>query len=492
MKSGPLESRFSPWTIARADQLFWIVLGAILIAHLALAVWLPATEDELYYWVWSHNWSLSYFDHPPMVAWWIRLTTSVFGDTLFAIRLPAILVHLYIMWRIASLSNQKTIPLLLLFTPLSLFGALFMTPDIPLILFWFLYLEWSMGVESRFSNWSDDPVTRVYRKKPISPLSWIRGGLWLGLGLLSKYTMALAPLCLAAILVLNFRVRAWARGFLFHLLIAGIVFLPVIIFNYQHEFVPLLFQWQHTQKSVPFDFLWTFLGGQILLVGALPFLLLPAILLTSPSLIRIPRFRPLLYFFLVPFVFFLFKSTHHFLEANWSLVAYLAFWPLASFFISYTSFKIALKLLIAISFSVPFLASLLLISHLFHPLSFISPSQDRLEKLRAQEKLVSELASFFPDKTDITLLAPSYQWTSYFRFFGFNKANQLPGIGRPSHFTLQKTDFCSQDKAYFFQKKSLPLPAVLNCFSKPSVVGQFGLTMRGTAFSDWELWELAK
>lgn len=42
--------------------------------------------DEAYYWLWSKNMSLSYFDHPPMVAWSQALLASFFDNKYFIIR----------------------------------------------------------------------------------------------------------------------------------------------------------------------------------------------------------------------------------------------------------------------------------------------------------------------------------------------------------------------------------------------------------------------
>jgi len=39
--------------------------------------------DEAYYWTWSKESVLSFLDHPPMIAWFIRFGTAIFGDTKF-------------------------------------------------------------------------------------------------------------------------------------------------------------------------------------------------------------------------------------------------------------------------------------------------------------------------------------------------------------------------------------------------------------------------
>src|SRR6516225_1643636 len=49
--------------------------------------------DEAQYWVWSQQLALGYFSKPPLVAWLIALTTGLFGDSEFAVRLSAPLLH---------------------------------------------------------------------------------------------------------------------------------------------------------------------------------------------------------------------------------------------------------------------------------------------------------------------------------------------------------------------------------------------------------------
>ena len=40
--------------------------------------------DSYYYWEWSRHLDLSYYDGAPMIAYLIKIATSIFGDTLFS------------------------------------------------------------------------------------------------------------------------------------------------------------------------------------------------------------------------------------------------------------------------------------------------------------------------------------------------------------------------------------------------------------------------
>ena len=46
--------------------------------------------DEAYYWTWSKENVLSFLDHPPMIAWFIRFGTAIFGDTNFGVRFAGV------------------------------------------------------------------------------------------------------------------------------------------------------------------------------------------------------------------------------------------------------------------------------------------------------------------------------------------------------------------------------------------------------------------
>ena len=50
--------------------------------------------DETQYWLWSQSLDWGYFSKPPMIAWVIAATTTVFGDADWAVRLAAPVLHL--------------------------------------------------------------------------------------------------------------------------------------------------------------------------------------------------------------------------------------------------------------------------------------------------------------------------------------------------------------------------------------------------------------
>jgi len=61
--------------------------ACILILRLLVSAWIPLTEDEAYYRLWAQAPALGYFDHPPMIAWWIWVGQRLVGETALGVRL---------------------------------------------------------------------------------------------------------------------------------------------------------------------------------------------------------------------------------------------------------------------------------------------------------------------------------------------------------------------------------------------------------------------
>src|SRR3972149_847776 len=121
-------------------------------------------------------------------------------------------------------------------TPLYASGSVLMTTDAPLILFWGLTIYFfrkavikESGVKSQESG-----VRRNFT-------NWCLLGIVIGLGLLSKYTMALIYPCLFLFLLFSKEDRLWFKKKEPYIafIISLIIFSPVILWNIQHDFVTL-------------------------------------------------------------------------------------------------------------------------------------------------------------------------------------------------------------------------------------------------------------
>jgi hypothetical protein len=106
------------------------------------AIFTDIFHDEAYYWLWSKHLAWGYFDHPPMIAWIIRIGT-VLGDQEIFVRLVVVLMNLVFVYLLEKLVAPKN---LLLFWKiiLSVFvlqiGGIIAVPDLPLMFFCYALL----------------------------------------------------------------------------------------------------------------------------------------------------------------------------------------------------------------------------------------------------------------------------------------------------------------------------------------------------------------
>src|SRR5665213_1615000 len=149
----PLErDRLKQLLTVRGISSRWALIAAILLA-LALALrfaamaGMPLVPEEAYYWMYSQHPSLSYFDHPPMVAWQIWFGTQLFGNTEFGVRTSVTLTMLaasgvmYVFGRIWYGREAAFVAALLLQILPVYFGAgMIATMDPALVFFWLVCL----------------------------------------------------------------------------------------------------------------------------------------------------------------------------------------------------------------------------------------------------------------------------------------------------------------------------------------------------------------
>jgi len=123
--------------------------GLIIIGILTRCIVAGTIEfgnDEVYYWTYSQHLQWNYFDHPPMVALLIRLTTfdlSLQQLELF-VRLGAIIcaaLATYFLYKaVLNISDEKAAFLVALLYNASLYGSIitgvFILPDSPQMFFW--------------------------------------------------------------------------------------------------------------------------------------------------------------------------------------------------------------------------------------------------------------------------------------------------------------------------------------------------------------------
>ena len=189
------------------------------------------TEDEAYQWIWSKHLALSYFSKPPLIAYAQFLGTSIWGDSEFGIRFlspvfASILSITMLRFMSQEISARAGFWLIVMLgaTPMMALGSTLLTVDSPSVLFWVLAM---------IAGW------RAMQSARLAPWCWT--GLFLGLGLMSKYTAAIQILSWPLFFLLYPPARQHIRrpGPYVALGIALLAFLPVIIWNAQHDWITL-------------------------------------------------------------------------------------------------------------------------------------------------------------------------------------------------------------------------------------------------------------
>lgn len=210
------------------------VVGFVVALRLIYLGQLELIPDEAYYWAYAQHLELSYLDHPPLVAWLIWLGTAVFGDRELGVRSGAFICGLLAMGYLYAFARNlhgKTTAMravmLLAVLPFGFASGLLMTPDAPLMAAWaatLYYLERAL-VAGRHG-------------------AWLGVGIAGGLGLLSKYTLALLGPAALVYMLLDPTARRWLRRPHPYLAagLALLLFTPVLIWNAEHQWASFLFQ----------------------------------------------------------------------------------------------------------------------------------------------------------------------------------------------------------------------------------------------------------
>src|SRR3982750_4577708 len=85
-----------------------MLIAAMTAMRRIYASFMDLRTDEAYYWTWSKESVLSFLDHPPMIAWFIRFGTSLFGDTNLGVRFAGIVAMLLTQVLLADIVRRAT------------------------------------------------------------------------------------------------------------------------------------------------------------------------------------------------------------------------------------------------------------------------------------------------------------------------------------------------------------------------------------------------
>ncbi len=294
------------------------VVGYVMLLRLLYVGEIDLLPEEAYYWNYAKHLDIGYLDHPPMVAWLIALTTSILGDTEFAVRLAASFCWLIAAGFVFGLTRNlygklAGIRAVLLFASLPFFFAVgaIMTPDAPLVAAWagaLYFLERALrGGRTR---------------------AWLGVGCCIGLGMLSKYTIVLLGPAGLVYLLSDPRSRRWlAHPAPYLAAVAALaLFTPVIVWNARNGWASFNFQGARRLNAVPEFGLPTLLGYAVLLLTPLGLVGMCRALFARGAVGSDTR-RFSLVFTLTPLAVFVAFSLRHDVKLNWTGPIFLAALP---------------------------------------------------------------------------------------------------------------------------------------------------------------------
>lgn len=262
-----------------------------------------------------------------MIAVYNFLSTTIFGDTEFAIKFNAILFSSLTAWIVFEFTyllfqKGKTAlyaTLMLLVMPFFHLGSIFHTTDSSLYFFWILAFYWLWkALESDQIKW------------------WILAGTATVFGILSKNIMVLTLPILGVYILMTSPKRFFSKGPWIYVLVSCLSLLPILAWNIQNDFVT--FKHVGTLGGVGGDksgfdpiqslkYLGEYIGGQL---GFLSPFFIPVLFLSisKSKFLKNPRnlflILPAIFVWSLFFVMAIFKNIY----VNWPAFAMLTLPPL--------------------------------------------------------------------------------------------------------------------------------------------------------------------
>lgn len=241
-------------------KIFYLIFIATLI-RVIIAGSIGLGNDEVYYLAYAQHLQWNYFDHPPMVALLIRLTTLnlFFTDELFIRLGPIILagVNTYLIYILSKkIKNEKAgfIAALLFSSSFytSIIAGVFIMPDSPQLFFWMIAVSLLIKIVSATKNDENMNYTILYF------------GLVAGLCIMSKIHGVFLWFSFG-LYILFYKRNLLTNGYLYlAILITILIISPVLIWNIENNFVTYTF---HSQRVTinnginPSSFLRELFGG---------------------------------------------------------------------------------------------------------------------------------------------------------------------------------------------------------------------------------------
>lgn len=225
------------------NKIYWLI-GIATLVRIAIAFCINLGNDEVYYLTYAQHLQWNYFDHPPMVALLIRLTTlNLYCTTDVCVRLGAIILaawNTYLVFAIAKqIKNEKAGYIAALLYTASLYSSIiagvFILPDSPQLFFWLLAVSVVLKI---VTSQNKNTTLNFYLigfgiLTGLCIMSKVHGVfLWIGFGLY----------------ILFYKRSLLSNGFLYLSVVLTIVIIfPILLWNVDNNFITYTF---HSERVV--------------------------------------------------------------------------------------------------------------------------------------------------------------------------------------------------------------------------------------------------
>jgi hypothetical protein len=427
---------------------------------------LPLHGDEAYYWMWSYHLQTGYYDHPPLIAYMIYITNYI-SEAEWGVRLVTVFsmsVAAVYLYKLAAEMFSEKIALItiMIFTSTLLVqaGYTILTPDAPLILFWMMAV---------YHSW------RAFEENKL--LDYVIAGSALGLMMLGKYTAILFPFILLIFIMIKRRDILLNPKFYLAIVLAVIVVSPMILWNYQNDWISFNFQMnhgEHKETTIDLNLFLEFFGGQFGIFTPIFMGFVFYILFKKREVYHDNKLLFLLLFFLVPFLFFHYKSLFGRMELNYTAPAFLSITIIIAYMIDKYSFNKIFKYGVILALVLSFIVRYMMLFHL-------EIVQDRMYGNKEAVALVEKYSkkynttNFYADHLVIAALVKYY--------LPQHPTTQIPTLTRFSQYDMWKTKaqknhiwedgiYLSTNDKSFYIKKVFNDVTLLETLTVPRIRGE--------------------
>lgn len=453
-----------PITLSKSFSYLLVLVVALFIYREAVTVLnpIPLFYDEAYYLGWAQSLEWGYYSKPPMVGWFIHLTTALFGNAGWAVKLAAPVLYSLSALLIFSISrelfNEKAAlyaAAIFILMPMVSFNSLFITTDATQVFFWTLAMFcFFKAIKSNAWCW------------------WLAAGVIGGCGLLSKYTFIFLPAGFLLYALWSQQARALLCNGRFWVAcsLALLLFIPNLIWNAQHDFI----SFQHTAEIshlsdswFHFNKLLEFWIGQLAVLGPV-FLVMLFVYACKQK--TISETEKLLWCFFIPTILGIsLQALLARANINWAATAYIAAPILLGYYIAKANHQrilivgLAINLLMAVGF--------------YHYHAFanvigveLKRSTDPYSRVAGWQQLAEQVQPYFDKYPELKFASDSRDLLAYFGYY--LSPQDFAGVALDkndhidNHYELKYPVADATQQTFLFATKSMSEASLLEYFQQ--------------------------